>query len=384
MSIDSTKDFYTTLPVNKIKLSELLDRQKLFRNIPQDWHVVITDIKGSTQAVVNGQHEDVNLIATGSIVAVLNIAFGMNVTVPFFFGGDGATFIIPPLLVNKVMHALKLYKANTMTNFGLELRTGIVSVEAIYKGGHEINIAKFSSSVTFAIPIVLGSGLEYAERIIKGVENIFKHDTVPDEQPDLSGMQCRWDKIAPPVNKEEIVTLLIISCSVAQQPAVYKKVLEKMDELYGTPDLRQPISVDRLKLKTTFNRLGTEMRARLGRIKLLELVKTWCISFYGYIYFSIKKGKTYLKTLVEMSDTLVIDGRINTVITGTAIQRAALVKLLDIMEANGEILYGLHVSGASVMSCYVRNLEDGHIHFVDGSEGGYTQAAKMLKAKLSR
>lgn len=83
-----------------------------------------------------------------------------------------------------------------------------------------------------------------------------------------------------------------------------------------------------------------------------------------------------------MSDTLVIDGKINTVITGTAAQRASLQELLDGMEAAGEIVYGLHVSGASIMSCYVRNLHDDHIHFVDGSGGGYTQAARMLKSKL--
>jgi hypothetical protein len=384
MSTAIDKDFYTTLPVNKVRLSDLLSRQELFSRVPQDWHVVITDITSSTQAVANGQHEDVNLIATGSIVTVLNLAFGMNVTVPFFFGGDGATFIIPPSLIDKVMHALSLYRTTTLTNFNLELRTGTVPVATIYNEGHNIQIAKFSSSVTFAIPIVLGSGLEYAERIIKGEDRLLNPDSVTNEQPDLSGMQCRWDKIAPPENKEEIVTLLIIACNVAQQATAFKKVLEKMDELYGTPEKRQPISIDKLKLKTTFIRLGTEMRARLGRIKVIELIKTWVISFYGSIYFRTKKGKTYLKSLVEMSDTLVIDGRINTVITGTAAQRASLVKLLNSMETNDEIIYGLHVSGASIMSCYVRNLDDGHIHFVDGSDGGYTQAAKRLKSKLNK
>lgn len=67
---------------------------------------------------------------------------------------------------------------------------------------------------------------------------------------------------------------------------------------------------------------------------------------------------------------------------GSISQREALVELLDKMEAEDEIIYGLHISNASVMSCYVRDLKDGHIRFVDGSEGGYTKAAKMLKAKL--
>ena len=45
-------------------------------------------------------------------------------------------------------------------------------------------------------------------------------------------------------------------------------------------------------------------------------------------------------------------------------------------------LFGLFVSSESVMSCYVRNLNDRHVHFVDGAEGGYTNAASIIKRKL--
>lgn len=380
MTVNSNDQFYSDLPVSSITLSALLSDENSFNTVPHDWHVIITDIKDSTLAVLNGKHQDVNLIATGSIVTVLNIAFKMNITVPFFFGGDGATFIVPASLIGQLMRALKTYKTNTLNNFNLDLRTGTIPVEKIYAEGHEIRISKFSRSTSFSIPIVLGSGLDYAEKVIKGKDYLLSDSD--NEDPDLSGMQCRWDKIAPPKNKEEIVTLLIIARDTEQQSVVFKKVLEKIDELYGPPEKRQPISVAQLKLKTTFSRLSTEMRARLGKIKWLELIKNWLGSLFVYIYFSTKKGQKYLKSLVEMSDTLVIDGRINTVITGTADQRKILQQLLDTMETDREIFYGLHISNASIMSCYVRNLEDDHIHFVDGSEGGYTKAAKMLKAKL--
>ena len=82
-----------------------------------------------------------------------------------------------------------------------------------------------------------------------------------------------------------------------------------------------------------------------------------------------------------MSDTLVIDGKINTVISGTSRQREELKAELDKLEKAGDINYGLYVSKESVMSCYVRNLNEDHIHFVDGAEGGYTKAAGMLKRK---
>lgn len=382
MSLNSDQ-FFSSLPINELPLGDLLTTPALFKEVPADWTVVLTDIKSSTQAVLDGQHQNINLIATGSIVTVLNIAFGKNITVPFFFGGDGATFIIPPSIIDKIMQALSLYKANTLSNFGLELRTGAVSVEEIYAQGHQLQLARFSHSAVFSIPILLGNGLSYAEQLIKGASCLLSGYPPQEEELDLTGMQCRWDKIAPPADQDEVVTLLVVARNNAHQADTFRKVMDKIEQLYGPLQQRQPISVAKLKLKTSFGNLGNEMRARLGKIKWLELIHTWLINLYGYLYFSTASGKTYLKTLVEMSDTLVIDGRINTVISGKEEQRLGLQAFLDQLEKTGELIYGLHVSTASVMSCYVRDLKDGHIHFVDGSEGGYTFAARMLKTKFS-
>ncbi|MFD1258309.1 DUF3095 domain-containing protein [Mucilaginibacter terrae] len=376
------QDFYSQLPISPLPLGDLLLNEKLFSTVPNSWHVIITDIKSSTEAVLSGSHENVNLIATGSIVSVLNLAFDMNITIPFFFGGDGATFIVPPCLINKAMQVLSLYKASTLTNFNLELRTGTVPVKTIYEQGFHLHIAKYRSSKSFYIPIILGNGLNYAEKIIKGDDYLLSgHDTTVDEL-NLTGMQCRWDKILPPENKEEVVTLLVAALHHKGQAAAFSKIMKKIEAIYGPHRKRQPISVSRLKLVTTFNRIGLEMRTRLGQFKWLHLVQTWAVNLFGHVFFLTRRGRAYLKSLVEMSDTLVIDGKINTVISGNIKQREALQQYLDELEASGEIIYGLHVSNASVMSCYVRDMKDGHIHFVDGSDGGYTQAARVIKGKL--
>jgi len=70
------------------------------------------------------------------------------------------------------------------------------------------------------------------------------------------------------------------------------------------------------------------------------------------------------------------------VISGTTHQREMLTNRLDEMETDGELFYGLYVSNESVMSCYVHNMNNSHIHFVDGAEGGYTRAAGVLKLKI--
>lgn len=374
--------FYHQLPERSLSLSKLLNNEKLFHRVPADWHVIITDIKGSTQAILQGQHETVNLLATGSIVTVLNLVFKRGISIPFFFGGDGATFIVPSSVVDVLMDLLLLYKQNVLLNFDLELRVGTVPVLEIYDHGDELKISKFNMAKSFAIPVLLGNGLSYAERLIKAEDYLFGKQGNGVDNLDLSGMQCRWDKIGPPENSNEVVTLLVVTGKKGLQSKAFSKVIALLDDIYGEQRIRQPISVAKLKLKTTFNRLKREMRAGIGKIRWFGLIETWLINLYGYIYFRTARGKYYLNRLVEMSDTLVIDGKINTVISGNEQQRLKLLKKLDQLESEGDILYGVHISRDAVMSCYVRDLEDGHIHFVDGSEGGYTQAAVMLKTKI--
>lgn len=383
MAISSNDQFYTRLPVNEIPLADLLTEEHLFYNIPADWHVVITDVKKSTQAVGNGLHETVNLVATGSIVAVLNIAYKYDITIPFFFGGDGATFIIPPAILEESKKALILHQENTQRNFNLMLRVGHVPVEDIYTAGNLLKVTKLKASQLFSIPVLLGDGLSYAEKIIKAEDYTLVSPETGNEELDMTGMECRWDKIKPPETSDEVVSLLIVAKDGKNQAAVFRKVVEKLDSIYGDPEKRKPITVSQLKLKATVEKISREMKAKLGRYRPLYIVSKLFTTMLGPFYFKTKRGKTYLKQLVELSDTLVIDGRINTVISGTTAQRMELQSALDELEGSDDIWYGLFTSKESVLSCYVRNMNEKHIHFVDGSDGGYTKAAGMLKKKLA-
>ncbi len=368
--------------MNELSLAELLGENHLFYKIPENWHVVITDVKKSSQAVAEGMHQTVNLIATGSIVAVLNIAAKHSLTIPYFFGGDGATFIIPPVLLEDVQRALLIHRRNTKKNFELDLRVGSVPVLEIYKHQHHLFISKLRASNRFIIPVILGDGLNFAESVIKSENYLLSLEIAEDQEVDLSGMQCRWDRVAPPLNLEEVISLLVVTPHPSTQSPAYRKVISLIDEIYGEPPVRKPITVTRLKLKATLGKIAVEMRTRFGKQKPIYLLRTWLTTLLGTLYFRTTAGRTYLVNLVEMSDTLVIDGKINTVISGTAAQREKLTFALDQMENSGEILYGLYVSKESVMSCYVKDLKEDHVHFVDGAEGGYTRAAIVLKQKL--
>jgi hypothetical protein len=375
-------DFYKTLPIFQGGLSELMTREAFFEKVPESWHVIITDIKNSTGAVTDGKHDLVNYLATGSIVSVLNVAHENDVDIPFFFGGDGATFLVPGAVLEVVMNALCSYRANTLISAGLILQIGTVSVPAILENGSQLMLAKYSSSDAFIIPIVIGDGLTYAEKLIKAPAYNYEFKRTNDKMPDLSGMQCRWDKIPPPQRHEEVVTLLIANRVPDRQRESFKRINDHKERVYCYPRERQPKYVAKLRLKTTFKCVRLESKVFVKNTGVLKYISSLADKIITMFYFKTPNGKRYLESLVALSDTFVIDGRINTVMSGTKRQRQRLEELLTKLEANGLIWYGLHISNASVMSCYVRNLNKGHIHFVDGADGGYTHAARSMKIKM--
>ena len=382
MSETSNAHFFSELPIHQVMLSQLLGNEERFVAVPAGWHVVVTDIKNSSAALAQGRNEEVNLIAAGSVIAALNLAYRANILVPFFFGGDGATLIVPHALLSPVIRVLNIHRENTRQSFGLDLRVGCVSVADLYAARYELKISRLWVSDGFSIPVLLGHGLFEAERRIKERDPAASEEPTPSAALDLDGMECRWDRVKPDVPAQEVVSLLVTAREDLLQAPVFKRVLDLIDEVYGSLEARNPVSVSQLRLAGRPGKIALEMRAKLGRFSLSYLVRNWLLTQLGRIFFLEREaGRHYVERLVTMTDTLAMDGRINTVIAGTTEQRRRLEAGLEEMEREGVILYGLCVSKESVMSCYVRDRADQHIHFVDGSEGGYTMAASMWKRK---
>ena len=381
-NIQKSTLFYTNLVIHKEPVSKLLSKTDLFHQIPDDWHIVITDIKGSTDSIKKGLSQLVNLIATGSIIAALNIAKKHRIDIPFFFGGDGATILVPPIILEETMEALTLHKENIKREFDIKLRVGSLSISDVYKEKQELKIIKTSINNLLIIPVVLGNGLHFAEKIIKSRDIVFEKSNTITANLDLNGMECRWNNISPPENSKEVVSLLISSLDESKQAAIFQNILEKTDEIYGSLSERNPISVPKLKLNFNYRKIRTELKAGNHKNRFLRYIKIWIGGIIGkYIYLPGNKGQNYLKSLTQLSDILVIDGRVNMVISGTKKQRNLLTEYLDHLEKNEAIIYGIYVSDKSIMSCYVSNRKSEHIHFVDGGSSGYTRAAMVLKEK---
>lgn len=71
------------------------------------------------------------------------------------------------------------------------------------------------------------------------------------------------------------------------------------------------------------------------------------------------------------------------VIDCTPEQTEQIKTLLNSMQEDGKIFYSMHLSDAAQITYYVQGVGEGeHIHFIDGSNGGYTLAAVEMKKRM--
>jgi len=385
--MDENIFFYKKLQKQSIALVDLLSQEQSFNTLPEDWYIFVVDIENSTQAVQNGKHEEVNLSATGSIVTVLNEIkkTDKNIRIPYFFGGDGTTFIVPSKFQKKVLSLLEHYRHHVKEITSLILRVGCIEVKEVYKSNHKIKIAKLALTKYLTIPIVLGTGLKYAEKVIKASFVDTKKEQSETDYLNLIGMECRWNEIKPKEGDKKIVCLLV-DCPLDKiQAEVYKSIFIKINALFGNYKQRNPISISKLKLNLAINKIRAELNMKFSNYSFMTLLKTWLITTFGYYYFKVFNERIeYLRNIPLLSDTIMIDGVLHTVFSGTQKKIDEFIIFIDELERQGQIKYGIHITHSSIMSCYVENRENNHIHFIDGTEGGYTKAAIMYKYKMKK
>jgi hypothetical protein len=90
----------------------------------------------------------------------------------------------------------------------------------------------------------------------------------------------------------------------------------------------------------------------------------------------------YKDTLVTNTDFRKFDDNLRMVISGSVVQGQNLKQYLEKQYRNGILVYGIHISDRALMTCVISDYSLHHVHFVDGSDGGYAMAAKALKEQL--
>ncbi|MEA5488021.1 MULTISPECIES: DUF3095 domain-containing protein [Pseudanabaena] len=383
----SSENFYADLPV----LQNFADitHSENFYEVPDDWAAIITDIADSTKAIEDGRYKDINLLGACSIIVILNIVGELEI--PFVFGGDGASILIPPRFIPEAEQALLAVQKLAAEEFNLKLRIGIVPLATI-TSSYDIKVAKLRISDNYVQAILRGGGISYATSLVKDQATTDLYSPRHKNSypiADFSGLECRWQDI--PTRHEEILSLIIFvtAPSQSQIDLLYREVITQIERIYGTGIDCNPVVSENLQLAFKNKNLSSETKVfavSQGWLKRkLYLWKLRLINLLGLIFmtFNIQIGGfnwgDYKQIVSEATDFKKFDDVLRMVISGKARQRQKLTEYLDKKFKEGRLVYGFHVSDRALMTCLVFERDGRQVHFVDGADGGYALAAKNMK-----
>lgn len=388
-----SEKFYRDLPVHS-DFTEMLDSHN-YVTAPDDWSIVVVDLKGSTDAIAKGRYKDVNILGATAIIAVLN-AVGDH-EIPYVFGGDGATFLIPNSRREDVAAALFGTQKMSREAFGMELRAGMIALKDLPEN---VSVAKFRVSKDAILGMLAGNGVAQAEDMVKNshcektsITSIFGASVLEKKKPDFTGLECRWDAIKSA--KGYILTLMAVARGATAEgnTQIYADIHRRIGEIYGEVRSYHPVSPQKMEVAFASAKLGRQAKVRtyMTQIPLSELfylLGMQIVALFGMAVYGLglKAGKFDAKAnkeeIIANTDFRKFDGMLRMVIDSDAAQKEKLEKFLDDLHRQEKIFYGLQVSDSALMTCFVRDMKERHLHFVDGANGGYAMAARQMKAQM--
>ncbi len=370
-------------------------RESWYAPLPEDWYVAISDVKESTKAIGAGKYKEVNAMGVASIVAVLNAV--KPLTIPYVFGGDGATFCIPPAKKNAVASALVAAHNMASGSFELSLRIGLVPVGVLHKAGAQVLVGKFQPSPYYSQAMFLGAGLRLAETLLKdpAPDNPYRiSETEVSAAGDFTGFHCRWNEIPSP--HEETITLLVqaLAPDFEASNRIYAELLRRITEIYGHEEIHHPLREEKLVLVKSLRKLSTEARIvtsslpkwrrRLYTLRALVYVHLGNFMMHNNIKSKRFDGGRYRQALIANTDYRKFDEVLRMVISGTEEHQRQLRTALEEFRRKGELVYGIQSSPHALITCIISDYTNDHVHFLDGSNGGYALAAREMKKQLEK
>lgn len=384
--------FYRDLPA-AVSFAAAIDTRSHV-DLPPDWWVVIADVVGSTQAIHAGAYKNVNTVGAACIAALVNL--DRQIEIPFLFGGDGASFAIPERLREAAVVALRGTQRLAAEAFGLELRAGLVRAGDLQRDGYWLRVARLALSPRVSQPCFSGRGWEEAERRLKrGAPGVLV--VHPDEgaaEADFSGFECRWHNVPSFLDAKLALIVVATSEDQALNQATYAAVLADIDALFGDSGQHHPLRAESLQLSFAPLALRGEMRVRTagqGRLaRLAYLARMYLENVAGRWLFARGRDTAttawsrYRDDLVRHADFRKFDGALRMLLDASEAQIGELERRLEAAREAGRLVWGMHRSREALITCLVESHAGRHVHFVDGSDGGYALAARELKAQLAQ
>jgi hypothetical protein len=363
-----------------------------YEPVPDDWVVMIADVEGSTRAIGQGRYKAVNMVGAASITAVLNIRGAVEI--PFVFGGDGGTMVVPGALGAAASDALLRLQAAAERMFGLALRVGAIPVADLRALGEDVRVRKYELSPGNHLAMFAGGGIERADALLKsaapGGPYLLQAGDDPGD-PDLEGLSCRWEPLTP--KNGRMMTLMVqgTASDPAEESRLLGEVLAAIADILGDrlADFA-PASSHSMRFKWPPRGLRLEARATAGakgygkryRAALISsLIQFFCERFDRRA--GAYNAPVYREELRANTDFRKYDGLFRAVLDVSADQAERVERYLESQYRAGRLVYGLHLAGRALMTCLVFNLaQSEHVHFIDGSDGGFAVAATGFKARL--
>ena len=357
--------------------------------VPADWHVVLSDVEGSTEAIHAGRYKQVNML--GAAVIACSRTLSAPHGVPFVFGGDGATLAVPAQAVPRLRSGLASIRKMGIDAYGLKIRIATVPVSSLTNQGLDLRLCKYSLSPANQLAAWYGDGWLRAEDMLKSGDlpegSVIPEDDVGNpEDMDLTGLQCRWDFLESKRGFKSCFIIVIRTTDPSARLMVMDKIaaLLKADHAGDSPSTggNSGVGIDDLKLAFKSELLKAESGARSrNRLTILAANFGARLLFLAGKWLPGIPGTNYRKELIENTDFVKFDGSLKFVVDCSKQWLRTLIDACEGLEREGLIWYGQHSSKRAILTCLVPSLEK-HIHFIDGSDGGYAAAAKILKTKI--
>ncbi len=372
-------DFYESIPIFD-EFAEAVKAES-YRPLPDDWVVGFSDVVGSTHAVAEGRYKAVNMVGAGAIAAVANAL--RRRSFPFVFGGDGASFAVSGSDASAAGAALAAMADFSHHEFHLDLRVAAVSVKEIRAAGRDVRVARYGATSQCVYAMFAGGGLAWLEAEAKGGRYALP-PAEPGAKPDLSGLSCRWG-VAPA--KQGVILSLIVSPR-GDDPRFGALIDEVVRMAHEAPLDGRPITLASLGVVDPMKAIALEasVNAASGVSRVRARFSAAVSYLLGVTFhkFKLKAGgfdaALYASDVAANADFRKFDDGLRmTLDCSTAFADALEARLA----AAGDFAnWGAFRQEAAQLTCFVPSItERGHVHFVDGAGGGYTMAAKAMKAR---
>lgn len=364
---------------------EALADPRAYTGLPADWVVGLSDVVNSTAAIEAGRYKAVNTAGAAVISAVAN-ALG-RVDFPFSFGGDGASFAVPPGDAESARAALAATVAWVSAELDLELRGAMLTVEEIRAAGHDLTVARFAASPDLAYAMFSGGGHAWAEQQLK-TGAVRLAPAPPDARPDLTGLTCRFEDI-------EAANGVILSLIVRPEPgreghemhAIFAEVLglARTQPRDGHPvpaaGPRFGRKIDGFSIESHLNRPSGRSLAA-NRIVVAARAVLLRLMFWSGVKVGGVIPSRYLTQLVANSDVRKFDDGLMMTLDCAPEIADRIEACLTQAQSAGLVQFGLFRQRSALITCMVPSAQrPDHIHFVDGASGGYALAARDLKTR---